>query len=65
MPPLLGLGRLVRPYVGLLLASTLFLTLHALTTGAYAYLVGPLLKFIYTGGESPGSRMTGVLSALK
>ena len=64
MPPLLGLGRLVRPYVGLLLASTLFLTLHALTTGAYAYLVGPLLKFIYTGGESPGSRMTGVLSAL-
>lgn len=42
----------------------LLLALHGLTTGAYAYLVGPLLRFIYSGGESTGSRMTRVLDWL-
>lgn len=58
---LLGLSRLARPHVGPLVASTLLLALHALTTGAYAYLVGPLLKFIYSGGESAGSGMSQTL----
>lgn len=60
----IGLNRLARPHIPHLAASLLLLTLHAMTTGAYAYLVGPLLKFIYSGGESAGSRVTGTLAWL-
>jgi subfamily B ATP-binding cassette protein MsbA len=59
-----GLNRLAKPHIGALFVSTLLLALNASTTGAYAYLVGPLLKFIYSGGENAGSSMGRVMSWL-
>jgi subfamily B ATP-binding cassette protein MsbA len=41
------------PYRGKLAAAAACMLLLALTTSAYAYLVGPLLRFIYTGGDAP------------
>lgn len=62
MSSYVGLARLAKPHLGALVVSTLLLAVNASTTGAYAYLVGPLLKFIYTGGEAAGSGMSRVLA---
>lgn len=58
---LLNLLQLTKPYILPLGASMALLALHGSTTGAYAYLVGPLLRFIYSGGESAGSSMSRAL----
>lgn len=52
-----------RPYRWKLAGAAACMMLLAGTTSAYAYLVGPLLRFIYTGGELPaqfGSIGSGV-----
>jgi subfamily B ATP-binding cassette protein MsbA len=46
--------RLARPYRARLLVAAGCMLLLALTTSAYAYVVGPLLRFIYEGGAVPG-----------
>ncbi|MBI5487525.1 MAG: ABC transporter ATP-binding protein [Deltaproteobacteria bacterium] len=45
--------RLAAPYRTRLFAAAACMLLLALTTSAYAYVVGPLLRFIYAGGGSP------------
>lgn len=44
----------VRPYLGKLVAALLCMILLAATTGIYAYMVGPLLKFLITRGQRGG-----------
>jgi subfamily B ATP-binding cassette protein MsbA len=46
--------RMAAPYRARLLVATGCMLLLALTTSAYAYVVGPLLRFIYSGGAVPG-----------
>lgn len=41
----------VKPYVGTLFIAFIASIVFALTNGATAYLVGPALKFLFTGGE--------------
>jgi subfamily B ATP-binding cassette protein MsbA len=56
--------RLSQAHWGALLGSLLLLAVHALITGAYVYLVGPLLRFIYTGGQSAGHRLESAMAFL-
>ncbi|MCX6357672.1 MAG: ABC transporter transmembrane domain-containing protein [Candidatus Aureabacteria bacterium] len=46
--------RIAAPYRIKLLVAAGCMLLLALTTSAYAYAVGPLLRFIYAGGKSAG-----------
>ncbi len=64
MRSLRALGRLARPHIAALVVSTALLALHALTSGAYAYLAGPVLKFVYSGGDTAGSRISWLLERL-
>jgi len=41
-----------RPHVGVLVAAFLCMALLGLGTGAYAYLMGPALRFLLSGGEN-------------
>ncbi len=46
-----------RPHVGLLMAAFACMTVLGLATGAYAYLMGPALRFLLSGGtEGFGAR---------
>jgi subfamily B ATP-binding cassette protein MsbA len=45
--------RLAAPYRFRLIVAAACMLLLALTTSAYAYVVGPLLRFIYAGGQTP------------
>jgi subfamily B ATP-binding cassette protein MsbA len=42
----------LRPHRGTLAAALLCMTVLALTTGAYAFLMGPMLRFLVTGGAA-------------
>jgi len=53
-----------RPHSGIFLAALLFMALNALATGFYAYLVGPVVKFIFTGGFAEGDSLPAFLSHL-
>ena len=57
MSPLLsGMKRLFalgRPHQGLLVRSFVCMALVGITTGIYAWLMGPALRFLLTGGDSP------------
>ncbi|MCA9522317.1 MAG: ATP-binding cassette domain-containing protein [Myxococcales bacterium] len=53
----LRLLRFVRPYRATLLVAMLCMVVLALTTGLFAYLVGPLTKYILTGGASGTERL--------
>ncbi|HSA21831.1 MAG TPA: ABC transporter ATP-binding protein, partial [Myxococcota bacterium] len=53
--------RVVRPHAGRLLLALACMLCLAATTGLYAYLVGPLLKFLVSQGASGGEE---ILSAL-
>jgi len=49
-----SLGRLLgyaRPHVGVLVAAFACMTVLGLATGAYAYLMGPALRFLLSGGS--------------
>ncbi|WP_370459181.1 ABC transporter ATP-binding protein [Aggregicoccus sp. 17bor-14] len=47
----LRLARFGRPHLGLLALAFLFMGILGLATGAYAYLMGPALRFLLSGGE--------------
>lgn len=46
------LSRYARPHVGVLLAALGCMVFLGLGTGAYAYLMGPALRFLLSGGEA-------------
>jgi len=57
-----ALWRLVpyaRPHLGRLLLATVAMAVLALATGLYAFLVGPALRFLLTGGASALGRAAG------
>ncbi len=63
-----ALWRLVpyaRPHVGRLVLATLAMAVLALTTGLYAFLVGPALRFLLTGGASALGRVASWAPALE
>ena len=51
LPVLLRLARFGRPHLGLLAIAFVFMAVLGLATGAYAYLLGPALGFLLSGGE--------------
>jgi len=53
-----------RPYKHIFVAALLFMMLNALATGFYAYLVGPVVKFIFTGSFSEGDSLPSLLGLL-
>lgn len=55
----------VRPYLGQLVAALVCMIVLAATTGAYAYMVGPLLKFLITRGQHGGFEILSLVPGLK
>lgn len=62
MKRLLELGR---PHRSLLVSSFACMAVVALTTGAYAFLMGPALQFLLTGGEEGLQRVFALVPALR
>jgi ATP-binding cassette, subfamily B, bacterial MsbA len=63
-----ALWRLVpyaRPHLGRLLLASLAMAVLALATGLYAFLVGPALRFLLTGGASALGRVASWAPALE
>lgn len=54
----------LRPQAGLLLPALLCMVLTAMATGVYAYLIGPVVKFLFAGGLAPEDSLTRALSWL-
>ncbi len=50
VPASLRLGALLRPHLCAFTGAAAAMLLHALATGLYAYLVGPLMAYIFSGG---------------
>ncbi|NTX58668.1 ABC transporter ATP-binding protein, partial [Myxococcus sp. CA039A] len=48
---LLRLLRYARPHVAVLVVAFVCMAVVGVTTGAYAYLTGPALRFLLSGGE--------------
>ena len=57
--------RLGRPHSTLLVSAFGCMALVAITTGAYAFLMGPALQFLLTGGEEGLTRVFAIVPALK
>jgi subfamily B ATP-binding cassette protein MsbA len=55
----------VRPYLRQLFAALACMIVLAATTGLYAYMVGPLLKFLITRGEHGGFEILSMVPGLK
>ena len=53
----------VRPNLGVLGLALGCMAANALATGFYAYLVGPVVKFLFTGGLNEGDSLTRLLEA--
>ena len=53
--------RFLRPYRGRLAAALVCMVLLAVATGLYGYLVGPVLKFLFTGGAQGGDSIAALL----
>src|SRR5688572_21272037 len=62
MRRLLQLGR---PHAPLLVSAFGCMALVAITTGAYAFLMGPALSFLLTGGEAGLERLFTLLPGLR
>jgi subfamily B ATP-binding cassette protein MsbA len=62
MKRLLELGR---PHRRLLVQSFACMALVAVTTGAYAFLMGPALRFLLTGGEAGLERVFALVPSLR
>jgi subfamily B ATP-binding cassette protein MsbA len=60
----LRLLRFLGPYRGRLAAALGCMVLLAATTGLYGYLLGPVLKFLFTGGASGGEQILAVVPLL-
>ena len=54
-----------RPHVGRLLLASAAMAVLALATGLYAFLVGPALRFLLTGGASALGRVAGWVPELE
>ncbi|HET9155377.1 MAG TPA: hypothetical protein VFN91_01840, partial [Myxococcaceae bacterium] len=54
-----------RPHLGRLLLATVAMAVLALATGLYAFLVGPALRFLLTGGASALGRVASWAPALE
>jgi subfamily B ATP-binding cassette protein MsbA len=54
-----------RPHLGRLLLASLAMAVLALATGLYAFLVGPALRFLLTGGASALGRVASWAPALE
>ena len=54
-----------RPHLGRLLLASLAMAVLALATGVYAFLVGPALRFLLTGGASALGRVASWAPALE
>ena len=54
-----------RPHLGRLVLATLAMAVLALATGLYAFLVGPALRFLLTGGASALGRVASWAPALE
>lgn len=54
MKTYLRLLEFVRPYRGLFVLAVGFMILLGITTGLFAYLVGPLTKYMFSGGKGGG-----------
>jgi len=66
-PLIAALGRLYalgRPHRGLLWQSFFYMAIVGLTTGAYAWLMGPALRFLLTGGAEGLGALTRVWPGL-
>ncbi len=57
--------RLGRPHHRLLAIAFVCMGLVATTTGAYAFLMGPALRFLLTGGESGLERVFAIIPSLR
>jgi subfamily B ATP-binding cassette protein MsbA len=62
MKRLLALGR---PHRGLLLTALGFMVLLGASTGAWAFLLGPAMKFLLSGGDAGLERVFAVAPALR
>jgi subfamily B ATP-binding cassette protein MsbA len=54
----------LRPYLSQLVAALMCMIALAATTGIYAYMVGPLLKFLITRGEHGGFEILSMVPGL-
>ncbi len=54
---------LIAPQSGILAAALGCMLVNAAATGAYAYLIGPVVKFLFAGGLSSGDSLTRALQA--
>ena len=54
----------VRPYSGQLSLAVVCMIVLAATTGAYAYIIGPLLKFLISGGQAGGQDIMSLVPGL-
>jgi subfamily B ATP-binding cassette protein MsbA len=54
----------VRPYIGRLVLAVLCMIVLALTTGVYAYVVGPMLKFLVSKGAEGGAEILSLVPGL-
>jgi subfamily B ATP-binding cassette protein MsbA len=55
----------VRPYLGQLIGAVLCMILLAATTGIYAYVVGPMLKFLVSKGQAGGEEILKLVPGLE
>ena len=54
----------LKPYIPKLLLSVFFMALLAATTGVFAYLVGPMIKFIFAGGAPMDMPLPSFVTAM-
>jgi subfamily B ATP-binding cassette protein MsbA len=54
----------VRPYTGRLVLAVVCMIVLALTTGVYAYVVGPMLKFLVSRGYDGGAEILSLVPGL-
>ncbi len=59
-----GWSRYFKPYSNYFAAAILCMALNALATGLYAYLIGPLVKFIFVGALEESDSLVRLLSFL-
>jgi subfamily B ATP-binding cassette protein MsbA len=55
----------LRPYLGRFAGALGCMVLLAAATGLYGYLVGPVLKFLFTGGASGGEQIVAIVPFLE
>ena len=54
----------IRPHLHRLVMALVCMVLLALTTGIYGYLIGPVMKFLFTGGSADGESVLAIIPFL-